>query len=180
MSATTLQAVGTTAAERWRRGFVVAFVLAVVAVLLLYRTTFASMVDKWNDDAAFGYGFVIAPLSLWLAWRRREWLRRVPIAPSWVGTFGVVAGAALWIVARGTGVLVVEQWAVVLLLQFLLLALLGLHVVRALLFPIAFLVFLVPFGRALVPYLVDFVRRCEWSIRCANEKHEFFVFLDDS
>lgn len=128
---------------------------AIVAVIVVYRHTFLSMADKWNDDTAFSYGFLIAPIALWIAWRRRDWLRHVEFTPSWLGAAAAIGAALLWLVAKGTGVLVVEQLAAVLTLQALVLALLGWRAVRALLFPLAFLLFLVPFGRALVPWLVD-------------------------
>jgi exosortase A len=129
--------------------------VAIVTVIVVYRHTFLSMADKWNDDTAFSYGFLIAPIALWLAWRRREWLRHVEFTPSWLGAAAAIGAAMLWLVAKGTGVLVVEQLAAVLTVQALVLALLGWRAVRALLFPLAFLLFLVPFGRALVPWLVD-------------------------
>jgi exosortase A len=147
--------VPTTRTRTWHAVLAGALVVTILAVVWLYRDTILSMIGKWDDDAAFSYGFAIAPISLWLIWRRRLWLRHVQFEPSWLGAAVVVGGALLWVVAKGTGVLVLEQFAVVIIVQGMFLALLGLPAVRLLLFPVAFLVFLVPFGRALVPYLVD-------------------------
>ena len=63
--------------------------------------------------------------------------------------------AGLWVIARGTGVAVVEQFAVVAMLSALALAVLGLPATRVLAFPLAFLFFMVPFGRAIVPWLMQ-------------------------
>ena len=51
-----------------------------VLLIVVYRDTFLSMVAKWTDDSAFNYGYVIAPISAWLAWRSRdEMAQRLPL-----------------------------------------------------------------------------------------------------
>ena len=44
---------------------------AFVLVASAYFPTFASIVEKWDSDATFSHGFLIVPVSLWLAWRVR-------------------------------------------------------------------------------------------------------------
>jgi exosortase A len=151
LDATVVRAVQSSRTHR-----LIALAAGLLVIAGIYLRTVMSMVDKWNDDAAFSYGFVIAPISLWLIWQRREWLQRVPFESSWLGTAAAFAAALGWVVAKGTGVLVVEQAALVFMVQAFVLAVLGWPAARAMLFPLAFLVFLVPFGRAFVPYLVDF------------------------
>jgi EpsI family protein len=58
-------------------------------------------------------------------------------------------------VARGTGVLVVEQLATVAMVPALVLAVLGTRATRVLAFPLAFLFFAVPLGKGLVPVLMQ-------------------------
>jgi exosortase A len=138
-----------------RRISIVTLAMALVVLGWLYRPTFLSMAATWWGDAAYTYGFVIGPIALWLAWQRRHWLERVELVPSWWGMVAVLGAAMLWVVAHGTGVLVVEQFAAVTMIPALVLALLGGRAVRALLFPLAYLAFMVPFGRAVVPWLAQ-------------------------
>ena len=120
-----------------------------------YRDTLALIIEKWQSDAAFSHGFLIVPVSLWLIWRRRRDLATVRCVPSWIGVMALLLCAALWMVGRGAGVLVIEQFGVVLMIPALVLALVGWPVTKILLFPLMFLLFAVPFGRALVPYLME-------------------------
>jgi exosortase A len=120
-----------------------------------YLPTFRSIVEKWNSDASFSHGFLILPISLWLAWRVRAELARTAFVPSALGIAATLACVLAWVVARGTGVLVVEQFAAVALVPALVLAVLGWRATRVLLVPLAFLFFMVPFGRALVPFLMQ-------------------------
>ena len=139
--------------ERIRRPLIL--VLVLTGLVWIYRESFLAMASKWWDDAAFAYGFVIAPISLWLAWQRRPWLTGVSMAASWFGVAVMFALALLWIVARGTGILVLEQLLVVGMIPAIVLTVVGPRATRVLAFPLAFLLFMVPFGRAVVPWLMQ-------------------------
>jgi len=120
-----------------------------------YRDTFTTIVQKWESDASFSHGVLILPVSLWLVWLKRRDLAATPAAPSWWGALAMIGCVALWLVARGTGVLVLEQFAAVLMIPAAVLAVFGLRVTTLLAFPLAFLLFAVPFGRGLVPGLMQ-------------------------
>ena len=77
-------------------------------------------------------------------------------APSWWALALLPPASALWLAAALLDVLEAEQLSVVLLFEILLLAMLGWRVFHALLAPLLFLFFLVPFGAFLVPLLQTF------------------------
>jgi len=120
-----------------------------------YRETFGSIVHKWQDDSAFSHGMLIVPVSLWLVWRKRKSIAQTPASPSWWGVAAMLACVGVWLVARGTGVLVVEQFAAVAMIPAAVLAVFGPRVAALLAFPLAFLLFAVPFGRGIVPSLMQ-------------------------
>jgi len=132
-----------------------AFMLALAVVAVAYRSSYFSLIQKWSDDAAFSHGFLILPICAWLAWRQRRELAGVVFEPSVWGVLAVAVCALVWLVARGSGILVVEQFAAVALIPALVLAALGWPATRVLAFPLAFLFFVVPFGRGLVPTLMQ-------------------------
>jgi len=94
-------------------------------------------------------------LVAWLVWNKRAELAGATARASWLGVPILLVCCAAWIIARGVGVLVLEQAAAVGALAALALTVLGPDVSRRLAFPIGFLFFAVPFGRALVPVLVE-------------------------
>ncbi len=134
---------------------VLLLVIALAAVGVVYRSTLLSIGHKWFSDDAFSHGLLILPISLWLAWRKRAALAQTAFAPSSLGVIAAALCTLAWIVARGSGVLVVEQFAAVALVPALVLAALGPRATRVLIVPLAFLFFMVPFGRALVPMLMQ-------------------------
>jgi len=131
------------------------FVVGLALVGAIYWHTFQSIVQKWAGDAAFSHGFLILPLAAWLAWRERARLVAVELAPSTWGVLATAACTLAWMVAKATGVLVIEQFAAVAMVPALVLAAFGWPVIRILWFPLLFLFFAVPFGRAFVPVLMQ-------------------------
>jgi exosortase A len=135
---------------------IVAAVAALVAVLLLYWGTAASMVSVWNSSETFAHGYAILPISLWLVWRRREVFDRIPAEPYWPALALLALCGAGWLLARAGEVQVVMQYAFVAMLPALALAVLGRRLAGALAFPLLFLLFAVPFGEVFVHPLINF------------------------
>jgi len=130
---------------------------ATVAVFVaLFGTTFASMVATWWRSETFAHGFVIAPISLYLIWRKREALRRIAPRTGWLALVPLAALGGLWLLGSAADVLGVQQFAVVAMIPVLAALILGWTLVRRIAFPLAFLLLGVPIGEALVPPLIEF------------------------
>ncbi|OON59514.1 exosortase A [Massilia sp. KIM] len=130
--------------------------LALLSPLLFYFDTAASIVALWNSSETFAHGYVVAPISLWLAWRRRELLRTLPLEPWWPALALVAVAGLGWLVATLGEVQVVRQYAFVAMFPLAVLAVCGRRIAGALAFPLLFLLFAVPFGEVFVAPLIEF------------------------
>lgn len=139
----------------WRLAPMLAASLAVLGILALFWPTAASIVAIWIRSETFTHGFVIVPICLWLVWRQRETIAAVPAKPWWPGLALVFAAGALWFVTSVADVLGVKQFALVFMLQAAIVTVLGMRIARAAFFPLAFLLFAVPFGEIFVPTLIE-------------------------
>ena len=138
----------------WRRALpALAFVVA--GLLLLYRDTALAMVEIWWRSATFQHAFLVAPLSLWLAWRLRGRLATLTPRPQPALLAVLALAAAVWLVGDLAAANVVTQAMLVLMLVASVPAVLGLRVAWELAFPLAFLFFMVPAGDFLLPTLMD-------------------------
>jgi exosortase len=73
----------------------------VAAFLWLYSGVLIELAGEWDADQDRAHGVFIIPISLYLAWRRREALRGAALAPSpWIG--GAVLAAGLGMLAVGS------------------------------------------------------------------------------
>jgi exosortase A len=138
---------------RSRTLWVLAFALA--AIIAVYWSTASAIVAIWIRSETFAHGFIVVPICLWLAWRKRETLALTTIRPWLPGGLLVLAAGALWFGASKAGAGVAQQFALAFMLQAACVTILGLAVTRVLAFPLAFLLFAVPAGEFLVPTLVD-------------------------
>lgn len=143
-----------TAGRRWTVAGAAA-VGAILAILLWYGETAASIVEIWSRSETFAHGYLVPPLCLYLIWRRRSILASLAPRPAY-GVLVLLAGAGLmWLLGASASVLGATQFALVLMIQLAVWTLLGTQVTRAMTFPLVFLFFAVPFGEFMIPYLME-------------------------
>lgn len=129
--------------------------LLCAAMTLLFYDTVASMVGIWWRSETFTHGFLIAPISVWLAWRLRYQLEGVPVRPFSPALIGVALAGGGWLLGGLGGVAAAQHLGFVLMLQCAIVAVIGLEAAKVLAFPIGFLLFAVPLGEFLMPVMID-------------------------
>jgi exosortase A len=134
----------------------VAAALAFAAIVAVHWRTVADMVAIWHRSETFAHGFLVLPIALWLVWRNRAALAKVAVRPWLPALVGVAGAGVLWLLSDLASVASPAQFAVVFMLQFAILAVLGIEATKTMLFPLAFLLFAVPAGEFLVPLLMDY------------------------
>ena len=144
----------TVTASPWRTALPV-LTLLIAAILLLYRETGMAMAQVWWTSDTFAHAMLVPPISLWLVWRQRARLAALtPRAQPWV-LLPMLAVAALWLAADLVVVNAPAQFALVTLVVLAVPAVLGMEVALAILFPLLFLYFSVPFGEFMLPTLMQ-------------------------
>lgn len=141
-------------AEGWRPALA-ALALALAGLFVAFWGTVSQMVETWYVSATFNHGFMIVPIVGWLVWERREALEKYAPRPSFVGLVPLFVCVGAWTVANAAAINSGKEFALVGMIQSIVLTVLGWRLVRAMLFPLAFLFFAVPFGDFLVPMLQD-------------------------
>jgi exosortase len=126
------------------RRHVAAALIVCAGVVWLYAGVMSSLVRQWASDDDYSHGFFVLPLALYFCWERRHLLQRSPIRPS---VFGL-ALLTLSLFVFLAGVLGAELF----LTRVSLLGVLGGAVLfiwgrdhfRTVLFPLAFLLLMIP------------------------------------
>jgi exosortase A len=127
-----------------------AFVLAVAVFIAGYGRTFASLAYVWDHDGTFQYAFFIFPISAVVIWMRRDVLRRLRGVPAPAGLPLLAVLSLAWTLGGAVDINLVQHFCVVALIPVLVYTIYGAAIARALLFPLAYLFFSVPFGDFLV------------------------------
>ncbi len=133
----------------WRAALVRLAVAAGI-VLLLFGRDAIDLMAQWNRST-FAHCWFIPPVIGWLVWRRRGVLATITPTTWAPGLLIVAAGALAWFVGDAAIVALFRHAGLVVMLQGLVVTLLGRRVALTLAFPIAYALFLIPFGEELVP-----------------------------
>lgn len=138
--------------EVWRR-HMRALGVAGAAILLLFARDIRDLVVIWWTSSTFEHCLFVPFLVAWLVHMRAEGLRGLDPRVWKPGLVWLIAGNIVWLVGDAAGVAMVRHFALVLMGQGMVATLLGPQVVRALLFPLFYAFFMVPFGAEIVPPL---------------------------
>jgi EpsI family protein len=122
--------------------------------VLLYWPVLRDLAGIWWTRDDYSHGFLIVPISLYLVWAKRSELRQLPVKPSSVwGLSLLVAAGLLLLVGMAARVLVLSGLSFVGMIVGLVLLLLGKAYVKALAFPIAYMLLMIPiFDEILAPF----------------------------
>jgi exosortase A len=123
------------------------------AITALFFADVRSMVTIWWTASTFGHCLFVPLLIGWLVQQRLPGLRRLEPSVWLPGLLWLGGGALLWLLGAAAGVALFRHVALVMMFQGATVALLGRAVSRALLFPLFYAFFMVPFGEEIVPPL---------------------------
>jgi exosortase len=113
-------------------------------ITLLYSGIFILLAEDWWSDPNFSHGFFVPAFSAFIIWKKRKELANLTTRPSWSG-LGVVLVALLVYVLGVIGAeLFLSRSSFVLLLLGLVIYFLGWAYLRALAFPLTFLLLMIP------------------------------------
>lgn len=149
---TALATNGTQADARMR---LCVFALLITSLLAFYPATWFAMARIWWTSDTFAHGMFIAPISAWLVYRLRAELGRIPRQTDWWALGGLVLAGVGWMLAYAADVLVIQQFALVLMIPLFVMLCFGRDVTRAIAFPLGFLLLAVPAGEGLIPTMTE-------------------------
>lgn len=118
--------------------------LIAAGVLFLYFPFAGYLVEKWDSLPEFSHGYLIPIISLFLVWKRKEQIIAAPKAPSAAGVWIAAGSLTLLLLANLGAVKTVACYSLITLIIGIVLAVWGRHVLKLVLFPIVFLVFMIP------------------------------------
>jgi exosortase A len=133
-----------------------ALLVVLSAITLIFADTVWSMVTIWSRSETYVHGFLILPISIALIWQSRELADMQGARPAFAGALILAALSLVWWLSEALGVQVAAQLAVVAMVPAAVVAILGGEIAANYRFALGYLVFAVPFGEFLTPFLIEF------------------------
>jgi exosortase len=118
--------------------------LMTAAFLALYLPVLVRLGRDWVDDPNYSHGFFILPLALYFIWERRRHLTEARADGSFVGLAAIAAGIGLLLAGLLGAELFVSRVSMLVVMAGMVLYVWGWKHLRMLLFPLAFLLLMIP------------------------------------
>jgi exosortase len=119
--------------------------LVVAALLLwLYFPTLEHLILQWWRDPNFSHGFFVPLFSAFILWHDRTRLRLVPLRPRWSGLAFLLIGLCVLVLGQMGAEIFLSRISLLIVLAGLVVLFLGWSFFRAVLFPWAVLILMIP------------------------------------
>lgn len=136
----------------WRMSWQSLLCLGVAMALMV--TAFWSGIDelvaRWDKQEEYSHGYMLPLLTLYFIWQKKNIILQSQFSPSWWGLALVLIALLLFIVGEISALYILTQYALIIVLLGLALAIMGWPTVKTVLIPILLLVFAIP-----LPYFLE-------------------------
>ncbi|QBG36333.1 exosortase A [Litorilituus sediminis] len=135
--------------------FIVIASALLLAWFFVYQSAVLGMEAIWSRSDTFAHGYFILPISLWLLWRDKDYLLKAQPEFTWLAVPFLAGSLLVWLIAYAADINVLGQLSAICSLICLIWLLLGNQLAWRYKFPLAYLIFAVPMGENLIPWLQD-------------------------
>ncbi len=115
-----------------------------VLFLVLYGPILESLILNWWKDPNYGHGFLVPVFAGYVFWKQRERLAKISLKPSNFGFLVMVAAIALLLLGSLGAELFTSRFSMLVLVAGCVLFLGGRRFLRAIMFPLGFLILMIP------------------------------------
>ncbi len=156
-----------------------------IAILGIFRSQVALIVEAWSTLPSHAHGFVVLLVVAYLVWGKRKAMAVIPLTPSKAGIVALVVFGAVGFAGEMVSAAVVAQFAVVFMLHAAVWAVMGGRAFRILFGPLCFLLFAIPFGYDILPTLMDWTANATvFGLRASGvpvlQENRFFIIPSGS
>ncbi len=131
-------------ASRKDRGWFAWCAIVLSLVVLMYGSVLQALILQWWSDADYGHGFFVPMFSGYVLWRQRNRWMRSEIKPRNSGFLVMLGAVGLLFVGTLGAELFTSRFSLLVMLAGIILFLAGWKVLRAVSFPLGFLVLMIP------------------------------------
>jgi exosortase len=127
----------------------IALLVASVTVLVLSWSNILKLVDDWNSLPSYSHGFLVPFVAILLVYLDKNKLSRIQDQPSSWGIFFISIGVVCLLIGTWSGLDFIRQISILFLISGIISGYWGLKTLKALRFPILYLIFMIP-----LPFIV--------------------------
>jgi exosortase A len=123
---------------------VAAAISLMVSFLYCYFQTIDNLIRSWSNTEEYSHGFFIFPISAYVVWLKKDKLLQLKATPSYWGLGIAAASLIAYIISKFAGVATLASLTMLPFISGSIIYLYGFQVFKEMLFPIGFLIFMIP------------------------------------
>jgi exosortase len=127
------------------RNWIVWSAILVGLVVALYASVLQGLATQWWSDSDYSHGFLVPIFAGYVLWRERERWMKAQIRPSNFGLLVMLGAVGLLLVGSLGAELFTSRFSLLILIAGMILFLGGWALLRAVSFPLGFLILMIPF-----------------------------------
>lgn len=123
------------------------WVLISVFLTLLGVTFLDALVEMehiWSIKEEYGHGYILPIITLFLIWQKKDLIEKIEYKGSWLGVLVTILGFFLYYAGELSSILVIIQYAFVIVIFGIALSVLGTKIFKMIFVPLAMLFFMIP------------------------------------
>lgn len=118
--------------------------LLLLAAGVLYAGLLREMAGDWAIDPNYSHGYLVPFIAAYFLWQRREEILETECQPTSAGLFVLAAGLGLFILGDLAAEYFTMRFSFLVVLAGIVLVLAGWEILRLVLFPLGYLIFMIP------------------------------------
>lgn len=115
-----------------------------VIIYFVFRDAIDVLIYNWNEKEEYSHGWLIPLVTAYLIWQEKDHLERIKPQGSWLGVCVAVFALILFLLGELSTLYVIEQYALVILIFGIVLAMEGSDRFRLIWIPLVMLFFTIP------------------------------------
>ena len=131
--------------RRWPIRQWVPLIVLIASFFFLYGKVFLTLAEQWRSHVMYSHGFFIPLISIYLVWIQRNKLSRVKtVSSNWFGYIMLFVSLSILLIGYAGGIPTLQEISLPLTIGAMVVSILGLHFLKVLWLPIAYLFFMIP------------------------------------
>lgn len=132
----------------WQSWLCLAIALALMAVA--FWSGIDELMVRWEKQEEYSHGYMLPLLTLYFIWQKKNVIAQSVFTPSWWGLAVILLALVVFVVGEVSALFILTQYALIIVLFGLALAIMGWPAVKPVIVPILLLVFAIP-----LPYFLE-------------------------